>query len=147
MSNSTVLGVLVLGLIGGGLLGYLIGGLRRELFDRNLRHANTRLRSLELDRQLLGETLDITRRELDDLRLRNGDRELVLVVDPSTAPHVESLLEPELPLKPELPLERIEPDELSEDAGGRSPERVAVEVEEPDPVTLPELEYPKVRFG
>ena len=134
MSDSTVLGILVLGLIGGGLLGYLVGGLRRELFDRNLRHANTRLRSLELDRQLLGETLDITRRELDELKSRGGERELVLVLDQS-------------PASPQLLLEGVEADELADDPGGRPPETVAVEVEEPDPVTLPELEYPKVRFG
>lgn len=117
--DATVMGTLVLGLIGGGLLGYLVGGLRRELFDRNLRHANTRLRSLEIDRQLLHEALESTRRELEALRQGRG----------------------------RLTADRVEAYQHADDAGGSSPKAISVQIEEPDPVPLPELEFPKVRFG
>lgn len=185
MDDVSILGVLILGLIGGGLLGYLIGGLRRELFDRNLRHANTRLRSLELDRDLLAETLDITRRELDDLRtqttaealvpaartptyagaspaiaarmqtleitkqqlekVRSPQRNVEVVIDDTDKARVAKSA-PEVEVRPRS-RESVKTDEPAKNSRRRSPKKLPAEVEEPDPSTLPDLEYPKVRFG
>jgi hypothetical protein len=185
MDDVSILGVLILGLIGGGLLGYLIGGLRRELFDRNLRHANTRLRSLELDRDLLAETLEITRRELDDLRtqataealvpaartptyagaspaiaarmltlettkqqlekVRSPQRNVEVVID-DTDKAREAKSAPKVEVRPRS-RESVKTDEPAKNTRRRPPKKLPAEVEEPDPSTLPDLEYPKVRFG
>ena len=187
MDDVSILGVLILGLIGGGLLGYLIGGLRRELFDRNLRHANTRLRSLELDRDLLAETLDITRRELDDLRtqttaeaqvpaartptyagaspaiaarmqtLEITKQQLEKVRNQSPQRNVEVVIDdtdksraaktaPKVEVRPRS-RESVKTNEPAKNSRRRSPKKLPAEVEEPDPSTIPDLEYPKVRFG
>ena len=184
MNDVSILGVLILGLIGGGLLGYLIGGLRRELFDRNLRHANTRLRSLELDRDLLAETLDITRRELDDLRtqtagaatvaarkptyagaspaiaarmqtleitkrqleqVRAQGRDVEVVIDDTDKSRAQKTA-PKVEVRPRS-RESVKADEPTKNPRRRAPKKLPAEVEEPDPATLPDLEYPKVRFG
>jgi hypothetical protein len=183
MNDVSILGVLILGLIGGGLLGYLIGGLRRELFDRNLRHANTRLRSLELDRDLLAETLDITRRELDDLRTQTTaeaaevaarkptyagaspaiaarmqtleiterqleqvqGRDVEVVIDDTDKSRAQKIA-PQVEVRPRSG-ESVKADEPAKNPRRRSPKKLPAEVEEPDPATLPDLEYPKVRFG
>jgi hypothetical protein len=185
MNDVSILGVLILGLIGGGLLGYLIGGLRRELFDRNLRHANTRLRSLELDRDLLAETLDITRRELDDLRtqttaeaaepaarkptyagaspaiaarmqtleitkrqleqVRAQGRDVEVVIDDTDKSRAQKTA-PKVEVRPRS-RESVKADEPAKNPRRRPPKKLPAEVEEPDPATLPDLEYPKVRFG
>lgn len=190
MNDASILGVLILGLIGGGLLGYLVGGLRRELFDRNLRHANTRLRSLELDRDLLGETLDITRRELDDLRSQTAEQELEGVRGPTKPASVSGAWPAIVARMQTLEITRRQLDELQSQTAGRdliivlddkeivvdskkrpgndagiqsakgvktdklpknpsrrSPKNLPPQVEEPDPPTLPDLEYPEVRFG
>ena len=187
MDDVSILGVLILGLIGGGLLGYLVGGLRRELFDRNLRHANTRLRSLELDRDLLAETLDITRRELDDLRAETAAGVPVAAArapsyagaSPAIAAQMETLeitrhqleqisakaaaKEIEVTIDdtdavraarsaPKAAVLRrsgqgVKADEPAKNSRRRPPKKLPAEVEEPDPAALPDLEYPKVRFG
>ncbi len=178
---------MVLGLIGGGLLGYLVGGLRRELFDRNLRHANTRLRSLELDRDLLAETLDITRRELDELRsqaaaqgptgpaktptvsgaspaiaarmqtleitkrqldellTQSSQRDVDLVIDDTDDARVAKTA-PKVQVRPRS-RESVKANEPAKNSRRRTPKNLPAEVEEPDPSALPDLEYPKVRFG
>ena len=174
---------MILGLIGGGLLGYLVGGLRRELFDRNLRHANTRLRSLELDRDLLAETLDITRRELDDLRAQTsggtvlaarpprysgaspaiaarmqtleitrrqleeiqGAKQVDVTIDDTDASRVAKTA-PKVEVRPSS-REGVKTNQPAKNSRRRPPKKLPAEVEEPDPSTLPELEYPKVRFG
>ena len=41
----------------------------------------------------------------------------------------------------------LEPDEPSDHASSRPPKQVSVEVEEPNAVISPDLEYPSVRFG
>ena len=172
---------MTLGLIGGGLLGYLVGGLRRELFDRNLRHANTRLRSLELDRDLLAETLDITRRELDDLRaqtstVRAARPPSYAGASPAIAARMQTLeitrrqleeiqaaknidvtiddtdasraakTSPKVEVRPSS-RESVKTNQPAKNSRRRSPKRLPAEVEEPDPSALPDLEYPKVRFG
>lgn len=187
MNDVSILGVLILGLIGGGLLGYLVGGLRRELFDRNLRHANTRLRSLELDRDLLAETLDITRRELDELRAQTAPEAPATAAraprysgaSPAIAARMATLEITRRQLEqirtqtarkdvdvtiddtdkarvartaPKIEVqgrsrEGVKADEPAKNPRRRSPKKLPAEVEEPDPSTLPDLEYPKVRFG
>lgn len=171
-----------MGLIGGGLLGYLVGGLRRELFDRNLRHANTRLRSLELDRDLLAETLDITRRELDDLRAQTAGtvraapppsysgaspaiaarmqtleitrrqleeiqaaKTIDVTIDDTDASRVAKTA-PKVEVRSSS-REGVKTNQPAKNSRRRPPKKLPAEVEEPDPSTLPDLEYPKVRFG
>lgn len=174
---------MILGLIGGGLLGYLVGGLRRELFDRNLRHANTRLRSLELDRDLLAETLEITRRELDDLRAQTsgdhipaarppsysgaapaiaarmqtleitrrqleeiqGTRNVDVTIDDTDATRAASSA-PKVEVRSSSG-ESVKTNQPAKNSRRRPPKKLPAEVEEPDPSALPDLEYPKVRFG
>ena len=161
MPDISILGVLTLGLIGGGLLGYVLGGLRRELFDRNLRHANTRLRSLELDRDLLAETLEITRRELDEFRSKAAEQDLIVVLEdkgvgrvsekwPGIVANVSSGDVAKVRSGDAAKVgsgNSVQPDKLTDDPGRRPPKSLPVEVEEPDPTPLPELEYPQVRFG
>jgi hypothetical protein len=185
MGDASILGVLILGLIGGGLLGYLVGGLRRELFDRNLRHANTRLRSLELDRDLLAETLEITRRELDEVRTeaaRERAAAPLKIYGPSggapaiaarmltveiTRQQLEKLSSKANRRDVEVVIDDtdkarngaktprtvsrsrkvVKANEPAKNPRRRSPKNLPTQVEEPDSSTLPDLEYPEVRFG
>lgn len=197
--------VLIFGLTTGAAIGYLVGKVARERFERRLRTANTQMRSLELDRDRLQDELDQTRTQLEETRIdladaRSQDRELVVVFDQEgsdltrikgigpkiaailmtegveTTQDLAGLSDADLErladrwpglvsrmtregwreiaarngngsVEPASAAKRIEPHKTPDHPRSRPPEHVPVEVEEPDAVVSPDLEYPPVRFG
>lgn len=86
MLNAPPIIILIFGLIAGATSGYLVGRITRENFNRRIRSANTRMRSMELDRDQLRRDLDQKQAELlraiatvDDPKRQ--DREMVVVFE------------------------------------------------------------------
>lgn len=140
-----------------------MGKIAREQFDRRIRNLNTRMRSLEFDRDQLHKELELKRIELDNARrdiqeARSQDRELVVVFgqdDGTELAHIgtktpkvrPAAVEPNGASERPSVEKRIEPDKPADHPRRRTPKKVPIEVEEPDAVVSPDLEYPPVRFG
>lgn len=194
--------ILLFGVCAGATVGFLVGRIGRAKFDRQLRNANTRMRSLELARDQLRDALETARAEIVQLeeslhQAQTRDRELFLVLSQhegsdltsikGIGPKIAAILMTEgiettqaLASLTESDLERlserwpavvtrmrrerwrelaaeangaasidgrVQSDQKPNHAGRSSPKDVAVEVEEPDAVITPEVEYPTVRFG
>ena len=86
MLNAPPIIILILGLVAGATSGYLVGRITRENFNRRIRSANTRMRSMELDRDQLRRDLDEKQAELlralaDRGDVKRQDREMVVVFE------------------------------------------------------------------
>ena len=86
MLNAPPIIILIFGLVAGATSGYLVGRITRENFNRRIRSANTRMRSMELDRDQLRRDLDEKQAELlralaDRGDVKRQDREMVVVFE------------------------------------------------------------------
>lgn len=86
MLNAPPIIILIFGLVAGTTSGYLVGRMTRENFNRRIRSANTRMRSMELDRDQLRRDLDQKQAELlralaDRDTGKGQDREMVVVFE------------------------------------------------------------------
>ena len=192
--------ILAFGLCAGATVGYLVGRIVRAQVHRQLRKANTVLRSLELDRDRLQGEVKTAQDEVARLLAvpppsNNEDRELVVILNDNSSnltrikgigPKIAAILMAEgvettedlagltdadiRDLAERWPgmvsrmrrerwrelaaaendasaLQDVQANQEPNHAGRGTPEDVPVEVEEPDAVVAPEVEYPPVRFG